>query len=637
MVSSEGFYPGANYGLDPWYAEDVWDSYGMSAEKPAGGYGMSTARIGFPSDPTTSNQIRAVTEKLNTGAKVVEVSGVNIMGRGGALGQLDAIPKQQFDEIRRLKDLTGVELTFHGPLVEASGIGSRGEPFEELNRQQAEREMWHTMQKAHQLDNKKGIPVVFHSSTLGAPLQTTFKDEKTGEEITTDRLYVDKHTGSLKRVGLSQFHPDYFKGAKAPSIDEGIRIENQEKWEQSLASLSFSAFQARDILDRALDQIGKKGGTEEDKQAYLDYYKEYLQNPEKAQKMLKDLGPSSKGVEENIKEILHGEAYLRGQYKNLKDMYNQAYSTSTGKDKELLDDYRKRIAPKIESYETDPSKAPELAEVIIDGINTLRKVQAPSTVEPLRDFMIEKSSETISNVALKSFKEYKDAAPIIAIENPPVSTFALSRAEELVDLVKQSRDKFIEKATLSKNEGGMGLEKSEAKKQADKLIGLTWDTAHINTLRAKGYSEKDILKEVKKAAPYVKHIHISDNFGMEDTELPPGWGTAPINQSIELIEGYNKQVKKIVETGDWFSRMGMGKKTPILESFSGLGASVYAASRPPYWAQSAYTMGSYFGGLGEINPQIHHSIYGGGFSGMPAELGGQFGGGRSNLSGTPIE
>ena len=39
--------------------------------------------------------------------------------------------------------------------------------------------------------------------------------------------------------------------------------------------------------------------------------------------------------------------------------------------------------------------------------------------------------------------------------------------------------------------------------------------------------------------------------------------------------------------------------------------------------------------MGPINPQIHHSIYGAGFTTLPAELGGEMPGTQSRFAGTP--
>ena len=62
-------YPGADYGLNPNYNKDF--SLGLSA-----GYSFSPSTFGFPSDPTTANQLEAVSKKLSTGAKTIEVSGI---------------------------------------------------------------------------------------------------------------------------------------------------------------------------------------------------------------------------------------------------------------------------------------------------------------------------------------------------------------------------------------------------------------------------------------------------------------------------------------------------------------------------------------------------------------------------------
>src|SRR3989338_8647363 len=101
MAGTESFYRGGYNSFDSGYGE------GMEEDVYGGfrGYGSSFHSLGFPSDPTTANQIKAVSDKLNTGAKTIEVSGVNIAFGEGAMGLLDSIPKQQFAEIRRLKKL----------------------------------------------------------------------------------------------------------------------------------------------------------------------------------------------------------------------------------------------------------------------------------------------------------------------------------------------------------------------------------------------------------------------------------------------------------------------------------------------------------------------------------------------------
>ena len=245
-------------------------------------------------------------------------------------------------------------------------------------------------------------------------------------------------------------------------------------------------------------------------------------------------------------------------------------------------------------------------------------------IRPL-DQLTDSLSKKPGQKTFDAYKKFKNSAPIISVENPPVG-MGLSRADDLRDVVDSSRKKFVEQAKKS------GMSESQAKAQAEKLIGVTWDVGHINMLRGQGYSEKHVIKETEKIAPYVKHIHLSDNFGLEHTELPMGMGNVPTKKMLELIDKYNKQAKNIAETGNWFEPF---KFTPVKQTLSAFGSPLYEGGGP-YWNQVADLSAGYFAGQGAINPPIHHSLYGSGFSNLPVELGWQMAG-RSRVSGAPIE
>ena len=84
MASKSTLYPGADYGLDPESPEFFADySTGISGS-------VQPASFGYTTDPRTTNQIQAVSQKLSTGAKTIEVTGVTP-------AELESIPKQQFD------------------------------------------------------------------------------------------------------------------------------------------------------------------------------------------------------------------------------------------------------------------------------------------------------------------------------------------------------------------------------------------------------------------------------------------------------------------------------------------------------------------------------------------------------------
>ena len=333
-----------------------------------------------------------------------------------------------------------------------------------------------------------------------------------------------------------------------------------------------------------------------------------------------------------VDKLNFSKIFVRDAYRNLQELFNQAYDNAerekNKEDIEKLEKFRKKIAPLTESYKDNPEKMIDMTEKIKEGMNILEAIKTPEIYKPLRNFAIEKASDTFSNVAFKAYKKFKETAPIISIENPPAG-MGLYRAEEIKELIEKTREKFVEKARKE------GTSESEAKKQADKLIGATWDIGHINMLRKYGYEEKHLLEETKKLAKDIKHIHLSDNFGMEHTELPMGMGNVPTKKHMELIEKYGKQaekIKKIIEAGDWIQHF---QTVPFSETLQAFGSPVYAMKMAPYWNNTANNIGQYFSGYGD-NPDIHQSIYGSGFSGLPVGLGGQIAG-KSRLSGAPIE
>ena len=72
------FYSGAGYGISG-YNEPFINTK----------YRFAPSEFGLPTDPRTANQIKAVSDKLSTGARVIEVSGVSMSNfLRSALGSL---------------------------------------------------------------------------------------------------------------------------------------------------------------------------------------------------------------------------------------------------------------------------------------------------------------------------------------------------------------------------------------------------------------------------------------------------------------------------------------------------------------------------------------------------------------------
>jgi len=212
---------------------------------------------------------------------------------------------------------------------------------------------------------------------------------------------------------------------------------------------------------------------------------------------------------------------------------------------------------------------------------------------------------------------------------------AFYRGEDLKNVVEKSREQFVKRAMESSSQGGLGLSKSSAEAAAKKVIGVTWDVGHINQLKKYGFTDKDLEKETEKVAPYLKHVHLSDNFGMENTELPMGSGNVPLKQMMKKLGKKGEEAKKIVEAGNWWQHF---KTSPMMQSYEAMGSPIYSMKMAPYWNQAPALEANYFSGYGPTLPQINYETFGGGFSQLPVELGGQRQtAGGSRMSGRPME
>ena len=113
------------------------------------GYRISPGKIGMAGDPRTANVLQDVSQKLQTGAKNIEVSTFQP-------DVFESIPNQQLEEVRRLSKLTGVNVSLHGIMVEPSGVGQQG--FDETVRERVERQMIANVKRGHELDPTGNIP-----------------------------------------------------------------------------------------------------------------------------------------------------------------------------------------------------------------------------------------------------------------------------------------------------------------------------------------------------------------------------------------------------------------------------------------------------------------------------------------------
>jgi len=561
------------------------------------GYRTSVSSIGVSTDPRTANILNEINMKVAPGQKVMELSLIqpNIF---------DAIPKQHLKEAKRMAKLTGVSVTVHGPLLEPSGImGQQG--FSESSRQAMERQMTQAVMRSHELDAEGNIPVTFHSSTQ-IPGPEISKD-KEGEKIGKISI-IDKDTGQMQATRLEpKYYPHYTKEkleqGKLESPEEHLETINRSQWSNALSAMVISKDRADQILNENLPLVQEK-----------------LAKIASGEITPDDLPPTQKQAYNRVR---NAQEILEDSMLTASTLFNKAYKLGNEEEKEYLKKVSENFRKNLDENKTLQSQS----DAIQDLMNNLQPL-APKQFELLDDFAKEKSSETFGNVAFNAYKKFGDKAPIISIENPPAG-MGLARGQDLKDIVKDSRKQFVKKAMEE------GISRGQAEKAAEKLIGVTWDVGHINMLRKYGFDEKDVVKEAGKIAPYLKHVHLSDNFGMEHTELPMGMGNVPMKEIMKKLGKKGFEAKKIIEAGDWWQHF---KVSPVGESLNAMGSPIYSMQMQPYWNQAVGLQQGYFGGYGAFLPTVNYETFGAGFSNLPQELGGQKPGAQgSRMSGRGME
>ncbi len=578
----------------------ISDTYqgGYSSFKPSygdvfTGYRVNAGSLGLTTDPRTANVLQETSTRLAAGVKHIELSAVQP-------DVFESIPKQQLKELNRLSKLTGVDISVHGPIIEASGMTKDG--FTEANRTAAERQMFSAVEKSHEINPDGNIPVTFHSSAM-LPGGITEKGKEAEET-----LAINEETGSISRIPLKERH---FPGeSEKPNVQVELSKINEDQWKENIRSLTYYANQGERAI-RDSESLAKTTKAE------TKAGKERTQMEREA---------------ESSYEM--GTTFLNDSYRQLKNLFETAIKYGSESDQNVLNNFAEKIKPKVEEIkkEKDIFESAKLRREIIDeGVHVFNQLKtSPQIFKPLNDFAKERTIQTFANVAFHSYNKFKDKSPIISIENPPAGDSAFATGEELKEIVEKSREKFVEKAIEK------GLSKTQAQQAAEKILGVTWDVGHINMMRKYGYESKDIVKETEAVAPLVKHVHLSDNFGFEHTELPMGMGNVPIKEIFDKLGKEGFDATKIIEAGNWWQHF---KTPPVKETMEAFGSPIYSMEMAPYWNQSQGLQQGYMGGLeGQWLPQINYETFGGGFSQLPTELGGQRQGAQgSRMSGRSME
>ena len=561
------------------------------------GFRIPAGQLGAPTKADTANQIAQVNMLLNQGIIPIEVGALNPE-------VFDAIPKEHFKEINRMAKLTGADISVHAPLIEASGVTDQG--WDESSRQLAERQLKEMVDRTSPMNEKGGMSITIHGAVKIPGKEYIITPEGKKEE----RIYIiDSESGKMgalkEEIKYLPGMEDLEKG-KISSPRKELETLNATQWENALSQLMHHKEDAEIILQKNIGLLSPQD---------ID---DLIKHPER----VSALTTQKRAEYERIRTASY---FIQDAYQNLNGLFNKAYKSAlnAGNEEDL-----KKLKKANEKLREDLKKYPGpqgQSLAISNMITALEKVE-PKTYQELEEFTLDKSAKTFANVAFHAFKNYKDKAPRINIENfHPGSAYANS--EDLKKLIVKSRKEFIDKAV------SQGYSESQAQKEAERIIGVTLDVGHLNMWRKKGFTEKELLEEVKNISGFVKHVHLTDNFGYGDTHLPPGMGNVPMKEIMEELEKKGYEGKKIVEAPGWPQHFGTSPFPYTLEAF---GSEIYKGGLT--WNQTPGLIESYSGGFGQMLPQVHYETFGAGFSQLPAELGGVRAGAQgSRMSGKPME
>lgn len=629
-------------------------------------YGKNMA---IPGGIQTANQLQELANTLNQGVVNVEL---------GPLQPdiLEQIPKQHFGEAYRLAKLSGAKISMHGPIMDLGGFGQQG--YSDAQRQYAENQLKSILERAHDFDPEGNVPVVFHT-TAGTPAFELRKGHRihglTEEEREQLKFPEEAYTGVAVNQITGQIAPLQYE--ERYEFGAGKEHANAFHPTRRLNSLNATEWDNEQLrVQTYLEDMRKLG----ERLQGINQQAEYLKYGEKQGVLNSEEQRRLENYEREV-DVIQGHLHNLGQLtkSQLGDMWTKVekYAESSEKDK-FFKDYAnptneqehariiyKEAQKKFNELESareafdkarrdpriDAEKKRELLntagvkeeEYYKQVTTAMAHMPTPQVYKPVNDFAREKVSDTVASAVFHAYGEFQENAPLLALENY-FPDLVLGNAEGLRDVVLESRKKFESKLISER-----GISEEEAKRISAKLIGATWDTGHINTLRKSGYSHEDVLKEAETIAKanVVKHVHINDTFGFTDSHLPPGMGNAGVNEQLAILEKFSEEkFRAVVEAGAFVAQF---KSSPHAFGLESLNTPIYQplfddrGALMPFrpgvdltWRGNTDVYDNYPMAFGNMLPELHHrDVYGAGFSNLPSELGGQMGGDKSRFAGTP--
>jgi len=186
--------------------------------------------------------------------------------------------------------------------------------------------------------------------------------------------------------------------------------------------------------------------------------------------------------------------------------------------------------------------------------------------------------ENVAENVAKIFPIAKEKGIKLGIENVP-SHQVFSRPEEFNKLLDMIYKKLEEKGI--------------PRKEAEKWLGVTFDTAHAATLQGIMYQGRtygppsEFLKGIK--APIV-HLHAVDTIGRFDAHLPVGQGDVDWERVNEVLKERGFTGTAVYELSPYFGETGVLYAASLREAYPSMyeigGAPTTTIGAPGYLAAS---------------------------------------------------
>jgi len=526
------------------------------------------------------NQLQGTNLGMNWGLRSLEIGFAGSRWQGAPIGKLG---KPEREEIIRLAKLNKVNLTLHAPIKDAAGFNGR--VFDESARMEAVDDFKKTLEFADQIGRETGIkhvPVVVHCAdgTPGNPDPEHIVYLADRETKQVAPLMYSETEVYPKDVLVKDFKfpPELLKDRR---YVEPVKGKPDQFVLKPLGKLFLQNAQDLFELESNIGNIDYN----------IHFYRDHIMSMQRRAAM--EGRELTKEEKETIRRYL---AHVR------------AYEAQ----KKLLENRLERYK---ERYGEDP-----------------RKYKRYVTTDEVAK---EQVAKTAAELAWYSFSKLK-SQPAVAVENI-FPTMALGNPEKLAETIEEARKRFVEVARKR------GIGEKQAKAAAEKLIGMNFDIGHANMWkrykiwddaeqRFRPVTDEDIKRWAEKVTPYVKYVHLSDNWGDEDSHLPIGWGNAPTKEVVDIFKKKGFKGRIIAETAGGPGAMVSG----IPETLKYFRAQLTPTTT---WdmANRTYFESGYPFMVGPIYPEVGVNLYGTGFSGLPYATGAQIGGGekRSRFSGAP--